>query len=990
MRQEWLLPSQIDEVSEINAEQTKQAVDCELDLLKSMIARVDELRSSILYSGDVQRRFQGYEEFRRHAVGKVVTVDTEKEGRKTFRVSQANSDFAMSNGNLATPLSPVGYLCRQAHLGFEGTSNLWGDYEVVEVRTLSRYYGQEAEDNIHNYKNLERKVFKDEYSTDENMFLVSNLVRSLKKWLRKSDNDLQEVAPLEQLEPETQAPAIEQTTFDSFDMFGGFDQGFEVAEDEDNWEDDYQSIAAMEDDEVDDYYGLSNFFYLNPTQEQLDVMTSSVTSGPMLIEGIAGSGKTCAALGRAKTLCDAALGADEQVIESTTFFSQESSVGFVRTGELVQYLKATCLELGLSHLPISEYKELQHELQKLRDVEQRPSRKAAEGQVLKPKYQYVTTLDYDTSSENTMDWLKMVDNYVGKAISAQLEMATSKIILPTNLHFTPQLTEADAQALVELYRNAYLQSASALADQLQRSSKTFQIDDIIQRIDAMLVRLEQQLLESNQGWVSLGSGKWQITHSRTQALTLLREAKGSFIRFNRMEKDKSKKQYFVISSQQDLENIIHLADVVNDREGNVVDVLNVEQHWFNCNQENKANSVGADFICFIEDKQFAIHAVHPEDIELYVLNDELFVWLDGRIKVAISQNPFKAKLLKGEPKEGEKTPRTTIGVEIRRRNRNAIFSKLHFADLYASALKYANDIGEDVNSAYERVYNKKLAEHDIDIILAIAHVMTRSADAENIRNLPPRLGKPTYYRSVFVDEVQDFTEIQIFLMGAQAHPEYHAVTMVGDMQQQLHYGNVKKIESCFPYHGSVDSMLLKENKRQERQPQLTATSHLFRGLVQVDKRLMSSLNIDELAKAASVGEAKYFVDLPFDLVDENILDVIQQQPRGRTIAVLCPTQQMASELEHRLRDSLASNDFRQSYVAERVDLSKKYLVHFSCPQNVKGLEFDTVIFAGLEQVNWQQSEEINRVYVALSRPRKQLVIMADSKVLPENVKEVLV
>lgn len=988
MRQEWLLPSQINEVSEGSAEETKEAVNCELGLLESMIAKVDDLRNNTLYSSDAQRRFQGYEEFRRHAVGKVITVETEKKGRQSFRVSQANSDFAMTNGNLATPLSPVGYLCRQAYLGYEGTSSLWGDYAVVEVRTLSRYYGQEAEDNIFNYKSMERKVFPDDYSTDENIFLVSDLTRSLKNWFNKSraKPEAQEGNLADDLEPEVNN---DFDTFDQFDSFDSFDvvSGFDVAVDDESNDEEYLTVEAMEDDVVDDYYGLSNYFYLNPTQEQLDVMTGSVSAGPMLIEGIAGSGKTCAALGRAKTLCDAALGADDQVIESTTFFSQESSVGFVRTGELVQYLKATCLELGLSHLPISEYKELQHDLQKLRDIEQRPVRKAEEGRVAKPKYQFVRSLDYDHAPESTMNWLKMVDCHVAQVIAIQLEMATSKILLPSGLHYTAQFSEVDAQALVTLYRNEYLKASGALAEHIQQNSTTFQNDDIIKHIDDVLSRLDQQLLDTKNDWVSLGEGNWKVVHNRKQALELLRDAQACFIRNSRREK----KQYFVISTQADLNNLINNSEFVKDQHGNVVDMINIDEKWSQCvaDKENKSAGI-ADFSCQIQEKKIAVSLVEEDDIEFYALNQELLVRLGNQIKVAISTNPFQASLERITSKDGTKGSKTSVGKELRRRLRQALFSKLHFADIYAAALKLANEIGEDVGLAYERISNKQLAEHDIDVILAMAHIMTRSADVKKIKNLPPRLGKPTYYRSVFVDEVQDFNEIQIFLMGAQAHPEYNAVTMVGDMQQQLFSGKVKNINGCFPYQGQIEAVLLEENKRQERQPQLVATSHLFRLLVQNDNRILSYIDYDVLEAQSKTGKAKLFFNQRFNQVDETILDIIRNQPRGRTIAVVCPTQDMAKELELRLRGVLASEDFRQSYVAERVDLSKKYLIHFSCPKNIKGLEFDTVIVAGLEAVDWKQAEQRNSIYVAVSRPRKQLMVMGESESLPDHVLDCLV
>ncbi|HIF9446358.1 TPA: ATP-binding domain-containing protein [Photobacterium damselae] len=972
MRQEWLLPSQMNEVPESTTQETKDAVEQELYQLEEIIGKIDELRKRGVFGVDAQRRIQGYEEFRRHAVGKVITVETEKKGKISFRVSQANSDFAMTSGNLATPLSPVGYLCRQAYLGFEGKSPAWGTYEVVEVRTLSRFFGQEAEDNILNYKSMERSVFPDLYSTDENMFHVSNLSKSLNHWFSRDHFSDSNQASTDDDNAEIEG-GVEFDSFEGFDFFENFESSNELLDEDD----DYRSVNAMEDDQIDEYYGLSNYFYLNPTKEQLDVMCSSVSKGPMLIEGVAGSGKTCAALGRAKTLCDAAFGASDQVIESTTFFSQESSVGFVRTGELVQYLKATCLELGLAQLPICEYKELQHNLQQLRDVEQWSSRKSGDQQTSQSKYRYLTSLDYSFDLETTMEWLKLVDGYATQVIAERIIKIASSLRMPESLVLTPQLPYEDASALVDMCKDAYLQSASMLAQHIQSNTSAFGLDKIVLELNTVISRLENQLFDPQSKWISTGKGRWQKVQSRKQALSMLRSVNGTFIRYSKQERIHN----FVVSNASDLKNLIRSSDAVKDQFGVTVKEEQSDIAWSKSVGSEVSKSAVPHFSCEQGGKRYAVFIVKEEDIDFYAVTSELFVKVGGQTRPALMSNPFHATLQKNS-KAG--SAKTTLAKELRRQLKNRLFNNLHFSDLYAAALALAETSGEAVSLPAKRINDKQLADHDIDVILALAHVMSRGANLETVKNLPSRLAEPTYYRSVFVDEVQDFTEIQIFLMGAQAHPDYNAVTMVGDMQQQLLSGKVRNIQSCFPYQTSVDSVLLKENKRQEKQPQLLATSYLFRALVQDDGRMAIS-NLDEMRQLSRVGGVKKFIDNTFESCDGDVVQVIKKLPRGRTIAIICPTNEMAVELESRLRDVLAAENFRQSYVAERVDLSKKYLVHFSSPQNIKGLEFDTVVLVGMERVDWNSQLDRNSVYVAVSRPRKQLVVVGDKEQVPEHV-----
>ncbi|WP_421020426.1 hypothetical protein, partial [Klebsiella pneumoniae] len=88
--------------------------------------------------------------------------------------------------------------------------------------------------------------------------------------------------------------------------------------------------------------------------------------------------------------------------------------------------------------------------------------------------------------------------------------------------------------------------------------------------------------------------------------------------------------------------------------------------------------------------------------------------------------------------------------------------------------------------------------------------------------------------------------------------------------------------ACFPYH-SLTKFLLKENKRQERKPQLAATSMLFRALVQNDSRLQESAGQLTLwREQAQNGTNKKFINQPFDNIDAELVDLISEQPHGRT------------------------------------------------------------------------------------------------------------
>lgn len=98
---------------------------------------------------------------------------------------------------------------------------------------------------------------------------------------------------------------------------------------------------------------------------------------------------------------------------------------------------------------------------------------------------------------------------------------------------------------------------------------------------------------------------------------------------------------------------------------------------------------------------------------------------------------------------------------------------------------------------------------------------------------------------------------------------------------------------------------------------------------------------------------------------------------------------MAIELENRIHVELSAKTSRSSHVSNRIDLAKKYVVHFSCPDHIKGLEFDVIIYVGMEHIDWSDAHQLNKTYVTLSRPRKQLVMFGQASKLPHHVQTCL-
>ena len=396
-------------------------------------------------------------------------------------------------------------------------------------------------------------------------------------------------------------------------------------------------------------------------------------------------------------------------------------------------------------------------------------------------------------------------------------------------------------------------------------------------------------------------------------------------------------------------------------------------------------------------------------------NDKSYVLRDGKLqKVSLLQGLGREKLtlqapLKEEVDEQEEAVNgqgeesgDSLNLEdtdpdVRLRSVDAVVVRIlktallkhikYPADAYFKSLKDFRKLYTSLALAKrikDQLEIKKLAEEDIDLLLCISHLLMRGS---NLNGSP--FGQPKYYQSVFIDEVQDFTEQQVYLMVEQARPEYRAVTVVGDIAQKLHHGSRIDIPACFPAVRNLPCIKLSENIRQLAVPGLALFSACFRGLLHEGQSTIEPTpELVKHLKAVKIIQGPELVSCKnTKFLDEEIIKVLRGIPQGPTVAVILPTTELAHKIHERLRPTLASFHL-DTEVSEKVDLARRHLKHFTSVQNAKGLEFDYVILPMLEEYDMTSSENLNSLYVGLTRARTRLVMM-HSKVLHTRLKEVV-
>jgi hypothetical protein len=351
--------------------------------------------------------------------------------------------------------------------------------------------------------------------------------------------------------------------------------------------------------------------------------------------------------------------------------------------------------------------------------------------------------------------------------------------------------------------------------------------------------------------------------------------------------------------------------------------------------------------------------------------------------------------------EGDEAWKGNDNNELRQNVRNALRERivraLRIPDAYAEAVQshaFLDALGRHglepaapeteavLRTVRDRLARRTLSDADIEVILSLYHLLSVGYRGRDGRDPISHLEETSYYSQVFIDEFQDFSEVQIFLMGAHADPRRRAVTMVGDLRQRLHQGRAPKYEDCFPGADGeeLEMAFLLENKRQS--PALARFSHRFRQRV-----LGDAIAADEPGDTSG-HELPKLIEVPHDGMLDALYEEVLAVDRTQSVAVLCATHAVAIQLEAALRDDLRA-EFRETRVSRQADLCHRYYVHFTTPLEAKGLEFDAVVVAGLDQFDMADSVDANACYVAVSRPRSRLSIVAEAGKIDARVRSLV-
>ena len=106
-----------------------------------------------------------------------------------------------------------------------------------------------------------------------------------------------------------------------------------------------------------------------------------------------------------------------------------------------------------------------------------------------------------------------------------------------------------------------------------------------------------------------------------------------------------------------------------------------------------------------------------------------------------------------------------------------------------------------------------------------------------------------------------------------------------------------------------------------------------------------------------------------------VTEILQKVPANHTAAVILNDPEVAASFHDRCRAGLTAR-MVDAELSQKIDLSRRHIRHFTSVTHAKGLEFDVVIVPYLESYALDDPTHVNRLYVALTRSRRRLVLLS--------------
>ncbi|MBV5327606.1 MAG: ATP-binding domain-containing protein [Chlorobium sp.] len=241
-----------------------------------------------------------------------------------------------------------------------------------------------------------------------------------------------------------------------------------------------------------------------------------------------------------------------------------------------------------------------------------------------------------------------------------------------------------------------------------------------------------------------------------------------------------------------------------------------------------------------------------------------------------------------------------------------------------------------------------------------------------------------YKNQILVDEVTDFSPIQIACMSALAHPRIRSFFACGDFNQRLTTWGSHSIEDMKWVFPEIEIKEVTVSYRQSRQLNELARSIVLATCLEGYEVTLPKY-VDNEGVAPALLEHASTSSAVSDWLAQRIREIESFVKKLPSIAIFVESEVAVQQFADALKDAIADDNIRVVACHNGQVMGQDSDVRIFDVQHIKGLEFEAVFFIGIDRLAELHPQLFDKyLYVGTTRAATYLGVTCD-KALPASI-----
>lgn len=284
--------------------------------------------------------------------------------------------------------------------------------------------------------------------------------------------------------------------------------------------------------------------------------------------------------------------------------------------------------------------------------------------------------------------------------------------------------------------------------------------------------------------------------------------------------------------------------------------------------------------------------------------------------------------------------------------------------------------------------------HPLELDVVLLAMLRSGGELLNVTSIMRNIDTPAwsslkpihdlYKNQILVDEVTDFSPVQIACMAALAHPRLRSFFACGDLNQRLTTWGISSLDDMKWVYPEIEIKTIAVSYRQSRQ-----LNELAKALIRTVSGTDSGVALPQHVNAEGVQPVlAEDMSIRADIVnwlDERIREIDSFLPQLPSIAILVNSEEEVQGIAGALDSVLTNLNIRAVACPNGQVMGQGNDVRVFDVQHIKGLEFEAVFFVGIDQLAKMHPGLFDKyLYVGSTRAATYFGMICDGK-LPSAI-----